>query len=275
MPRRPGITLHLKAPTTIPIEADVISPDRFEGLTLSDVAALTVFYGRRRMPLGELFDIDDGDGDDITVCGDLRSFKKIGYGMTRGRITLTGDVGPHLGAHMSGGEVLVEGSAGDWVGAHMSGGRITVSGSAGHYLGAAYSGEKRGVLGGTILVRGSCGREVGSRMRRGLIVVIGDSGEFTGAGMIAGSIFVGRRLGLRAGAGMKRGTIVALGDVAALLPTFRFVCRYRPIFLDCYFNHFGDLFAEAACAPQATFRRYVGDMNTVGRGEILVRDQSE
>ena len=71
-------------------------------------------------------------------------------------------------------------------------------------------------------------------MRRGLIVVLGDTGEFAGAGMLAGTVFVRGRLGRRPGAGMKRGTIVAFGEAPELLPTFRYACSYRPVFLQCY-----------------------------------------
>jgi len=194
------ITLRLKEPTTIPIEADSICPDHFVGV----------------------------------VEGDLRHVKKIGQRMTRGRITVRGDVGLHLGAYMSGGEITVEGNAGDWAGAHMQGGRLWIKGNAGHLLGAAYRGEKRGVNRGVIVVEGDAGREAGAQMRRGLIVVLGDVGDFAGARMIAGSIFVFGRLGARAGAGMKRGTIVAFGDHVELLPTFRYECRFQPVFLRYY-----------------------------------------
>lgn len=269
-----GVTLRRRESSPIPVEADSICPDRFISLGQSEIAALPVFYGRRRVTLGDVFEVDGAGGDNITVTGDLRSVKKIGYGMSRGKITVTGEVGPHVGAYMSGGEITVQGNAGDWVGAHMKGGRIVVEGDAGHYVGAAYLGEKRGVVGGTIIVTGSAGREVGARMRRGLIVVMGDSGEFAGAGMIAGSIFVLGRLGGRPGAGMKRGTIVAFGEAPDLLPTFRCACRYEPVFLRCYARRLSewDLFRDPHLTD-GVFRRYVGDLNTVGKGEILVRDQ--
>jgi formylmethanofuran dehydrogenase subunit C len=154
----------------------------------------------------------------------------------------------------------------------MKGGRLIIEGNAGHFTGAAYSGETKGMLGGTIIVRGSCGREVGGRMRRGLVVVLGDSGEFAGAGMLAGSVFVAGRLGGRPGAGMKRGTIVAFGEAPAMLPTFHYACTYRPVFLQTHLRAIrsaGSLDETVLTAD--TFRRFVGDMNTGGRGEVLVR----
>jgi formylmethanofuran dehydrogenase subunit C len=267
--------LRRKESSSIPVEADSISPDRFLGLSLSEVAALPAFYGRRKVTLGDLFEIDGANADAITVSGDLTAVKKIGYGMSRGQVTVAGDVGPHTGAFMTGGELTVQGNAGDWLGAHIHGGRIVVDGDAANFVGAAYSGEARGATGGTIVVRGRAGREVGGRMRRGLIVILGDTGEFAGAGMVAGSIFVGGRLGARPGAGMKRGTIVAFGETPALLPTFTYSCTYRPVSLRPYLRQLSawGLAGEAELADGA-FRRYLGDMNTVGKGEILIRDQS-
>ncbi|MFA4964589.1 MAG: formylmethanofuran dehydrogenase subunit C [Thermoleophilia bacterium] len=276
MYERGGYALRRKESSSIPVEADSISPDRFVGLSLSEVAALPAFYGRRKVTLGDLFEIDGMDPDHITVSGDLKAVKKIGYGMSRGQVTVAGDVGPHTGAFMTGGELTVHGSAGDWLGAHIRGGRIVVDGDAAHFVGGAYSGETRGATGGVIVVRGNAGREVGGRMRRGLIVILGDSGEFAGAGMVAGSVFVGGRLGARAGAGMKRGSIVAFGEAPEPLPTFSYACTYRPVFLRPYLRRLSawGLAGESELADGA-FRRYVGDRNTVGKGEILIRDQSQ
>jgi formylmethanofuran dehydrogenase subunit C len=271
-----GMTLTRKEASSIPVEADSICPDRFAGLGPNEIAALPAYYGRRKVTLGDLFEIEGAATDNVTVSGDLKAVKKIGQGMSMGTITVAGDAGPHLGAFMSGGEIVVQGNAADWVGAHMSGGRIVVKGDAGHFVGAAYSGERHGVSGGTIVIRGNAGREVGGRMRRGLIVVLGDTGEFAGAGMLAGSVFVRGRLGGRPGAGMKRGSIVAFGEAPELLPTFRYACGYRPVFLQCYLQSLiTSGVVESPGLPGGEFRRYVGDMNSGGRGEVLVRDQSQ
>jgi formylmethanofuran dehydrogenase subunit C len=286
--RATGILLRLKdrlpesssASASIPIEADCICPDLFAGRSLEEIKSLPVFYGRRKMALSDLFAVESvGQGGDsspphIIVQGDLAHVKKIGHRMTQGRITVRGTAGLHLGAFMSGGEIVVEGNAGDWAGAHMQGGRIWIKGNAGHLLGAAYRGEKSGVNRGEIIVEGNAGREVGAQMRRGLIVVMGDAGDFSGARMVAGSLFVFGCLGARAGAGMKRGTIVACGDHGDLLPTFRYACRYQPVFLRQYLLRLrawglpiGDEYLEGS------YQRYHGDFSTLGKGEILIYDQ--
>ena len=63
--------------------------------------------------------------------GDAGRVKWIGRGMTRGRITIHGNAGMHLGAYMKGGTIEVTGDASDWVGAEMTAGLIRIGGNAG------------------------------------------------------------------------------------------------------------------------------------------------
>ncbi len=273
VPGRPTL-LQPKAPLTLPVEADCITPDRFIGLSSREVAALRVLCGRRWLVLGDLFTVTGDGAAEIVLEGDLSHIKRIGQGMTRGRITIHGDVGLHLGTQMSGGEIVVQGNVGAWAGAQMSGGTIRVYGNAGPLLGGTYPGEVRGMSGGAIVVQGDAGSRAGERMRRGLIAVQGNAGEFAGACMIAGSLFVCGKLGAWAGAGMKRGSIIALGGLGTeLLPTFHYACRYRPTFLPLYLRQL-QAWGLAVAQEQVggLYHRYVGDITTVGKGEILVYD---
>ena len=270
------IILHLREPSAIPIEADSITPDLFAERNRSEIEALPAFYGRRKVTLGDLFSVDGERSDSIVIQGDLQHVKKVGQGMSRGRIAVRGDAGPHLGAYMQGGQISVQGNAGDWAGAHMEGGHIWIKGNAGHHVGAAYPGEKHGVNRGVIIIEGNTGRELGARARRVLIVALGNVGDFAGANMIAGSIFVFGRLGDRAGTGNKRGSIVAFGELKEMLPTYRYECRHQPVFLRYYLNrmrHWG--LPIAMDTADGIFRRYTGDITTIGKGEILVYDQPE
>jgi len=280
------VTLRLREPTTIPIEADSICPDHFAGYSRAEIEALPAYYGRRKVTLGDLFTVEGEHSDNIIVEGDrsaersrqsLCHVKRIGQGMSRGRITIHGDAGMHLGAEMCGGEILVNGDVDGWAGAQMSGGLIRVRGNAGPLLGGAYPGEKRGMRGGVIIVEGDAGPRAGERMRRGLIAIQGSVGEFAGVRMIAGSIFVFGALGARAGAGMKRGTIVALGGLAdGLLLTFCYACSYRPSFLRYYLCRLREWGLPVTPEQiEGIFRRYSGDITTLGKGEILVHDQCE
>ena len=245
-----GLTLTRKESSATPVVAESICPDRFLGLGISQIAALPILSGGREVPLGDVFDVDGAGADNVIVTGDLSTVEGIGQGMTMGRVTVTRDVGPRLGAGMSGGEIIAERGVGDSVGSAMSGGRIVVGGNA--------------------------GREVGGRMRGGLIVVLGDAGEAAGIDMDDGTIFVGGGLGGPPGAGMKRGRIVAFGEAPELLPSFRLAGRDRLEFLQVQLP---DLEATGLVTspwiPDAEFRRFVGDTDSEGQGEVLVRDQPE
>jgi formylmethanofuran dehydrogenase subunit C len=264
--------LRLRESVTLPVEAEAISPDRFAGLSQAQVTALPVLVGRRHRHLGDLFEVEGDGAAEILIEGDLSHVKRIGQGMTQGKIDIQGNVGMHLGCAMRGGEISVRGDVGAWAGAKMSGGKLWVHGNAGAMLGGPYVGETRGMRGGVIVVEGDAGPRVGERMRRGLIVIGGDAGELAGARLIAGSIVVLGLLGERPGAGMKRGTIVALGGLKdSLLPTFRYACTYQPVFLRTYLRRL-----QAMRLPitqeqiYADYRRFTGDANTIGKGEILV-----
>jgi formylmethanofuran dehydrogenase subunit C len=257
--------------TKIPVEAECITPDNLAGKSPDEIARLPVQHGNTALPLGEFFRVegDAGDGE-VLLEGDCSRVKLIGAEMRSGRITIRGHAGMHLGAEMRGGEIVVHGNAADWVGAEMRGGRIRVHGNAGHLVGAAYRGSRLGMRGGVILVDGMVGNEIGGTMRRGLIAVGGDTGDFAGVGLIAGSVFVFGQPGIRTGAGMKRGTIAVFGEAPQLLPTFRYDCVYRPVFLRLYLRQLAVWgFRPAEPFLDGSYRRYSGDLVALGKGEIL------
>src|SRR4051812_27656278 len=125
------LTLTLREQPDVPLEAEVLTPDRLGGA--DDVRALPLWHGKERTRVGEFFAVS-GSGDDVRVEGDLTRVWSVGAGMTAGRLTVAGDVGMHVGARMRGGELHVEGDAGDWAGAGMHGGTLVVRGSAGWRL---------------------------------------------------------------------------------------------------------------------------------------------
>jgi formylmethanofuran dehydrogenase subunit C len=267
--------LTVKFQPQAPLEAEAITPDNFFGKSAADIAGLPVMHGNEPALIGDFFQVD-GDGNaEIVLNGDLSRVKSIAAGMTRGKVTVNGDAGMHLGAGMHGGEIIACGNAGDWAGAEMTGGKIRIRGNAGHGLGGAYRGSRRGMNQGLIIVEGNAGNEAGALMRRGLIAIAGNAGDFAGAFMIAGSIFVFGKMGIRAGAGLLRGTIVAFQPME-LLPTYRYDCRYRPDFLKLIFQ---ELKHEGMKIPgdyaAGAYRRYSGDFNRLGKGEILIYDQRQ
>ena len=176
----------------------------------------------------------------------------------------------HLGAEMHGGVIEVYGNTGDWVGAEMRGGHIHVHGDAGDLAGAAYRGSRHGMRGGVLLIDGRAGNEISATMRRGLIAIGGDVGDFAGVSLIAGSILVFGRAGMRIGAGMKRGTVALFGPPPQLLPTFRFSCVYRPVFMPFFLKQLTNWgFTAAARHLHGSYRRYCGDRVALGKGEVL------
>jgi formylmethanofuran dehydrogenase subunit C len=262
------LTLTVKEQPAVPLEAEVLSPDRLAGLGHDEVRALPVFLGKHRYRLDDFFGVEGAGGDELEVRGDARQVKWVGRGMTRGRITVVGNVGMHLGAYMKGGVIEVSGDASDWVGGEMADGLIRIGGNAGGQVGAAYRGSLAGMKGGTILVGGSAGLEVGMRMRRGVIAVGGPVRDFAGLQMKGGTIFLLGGAEIRTGAWMVRGTIVSLRPVR-LLPTFAPACTYNPTFLRLYARHLQALGLTIPCQGGG-YRRYTGDAAVPGKGEVLV-----
>ena len=262
--------LTLKKRPHVPLEAEVLSPDVIAPLTHDQVRALSVILGKRQYRLDDFFEVEGAGSEDVEVRGDAGRVKWIGRGMTRGRVTVAGNAGMHLGAYMKGGTIDVSGNASDWVGAEMKGGRIRIRGNAGGQIGAAYRGSMSGMNGGTILIEGSAGIEIGMRMKRGIIAVKGPVRDFAGLQMKGGTIFLMGGAELRTGAWMLRGTIVALTPVR-LLPTFAYACAYHPTFLRVYARHLRPLgFSIPGDVREGTYARYTGDAAIPGKGEILV-----
>ncbi|HEY7622564.1 MAG TPA: formylmethanofuran dehydrogenase subunit C [Solirubrobacteraceae bacterium] len=264
-----SLTLTLREQPAVPLEAEVLTPDRLAGASRAEIEALSVWHGNEATRVGEFFAVS-GNGDDVRLEGDLRRVKFVGAGMTAGRLTVAGDVGMHAGAGMRGGELQVEGDAGDWAGAGMGGGTLVVHGSAGRQLGGVYAGERAGMRGGEIVVRGDAGEQAGAGLRRGLIAVAGRVGEAAGLRMLAGTIVALGGIGARAGAGMRRGSIVTMAP-ATLLPTFVFACSYRPPFLALYLRRLRTLGLDVSEEQLGgRYARWSGDGLELRRGEILI-----
>jgi formylmethanofuran dehydrogenase subunit C len=273
------IRLRLREANRVPLEAEVITPDRLGPLQAAEIERLPVYYGNKAHPLAEHFEVTvnsageaaDG-GPTVVVEGPTGRVKRLGEQMSCGRLVVAGDTGMHAGAEMTGGELIIEGNADDWTGAEMAGGLLWIKGRAGNRAGSTYRGSKVGMTGGVLVVGGDAGHEVGGYMRRGLVVVLGSAQDFAGARMVAGTVLVLGRAGLRAGAGLRRGTVVVAGGVPEVLPTFRETCVYRPGFLAVYAR---TLRARGLPVPEGVlegrpFRRLGGDLAELGKGELLL-----
>jgi formylmethanofuran dehydrogenase subunit C len=263
-------TFTIKERPVVPLETELFTPDVIAPLTHGEVGALPVFLGKRQYRMDDFFEVEGPGSDDLEVHGDAGRVKWIGRGMTRGRITIHGDAGMHLGAYLKGGTIEVTGNASDWVGAEMTDGLIRIAGNAGGQIGAAYRGSLAGMRGGAILVGGSAGMEVGMRMRRGVIAVRGPVRDFAGLQMKGGTLVLMGGAEIRTGAWMVRGTIVSLKPLR-LLPTFSYACAYNPTFLRIYAKSLHAMGFSIPDEEQAgTYQRFTGDTSVPGKGEILV-----
>lgn len=274
----------------LPIEMHGVLPTALADKSLAEIERWPVQQGNRQLPLAEFFDISGEAGERVwRFEGDLTRVHWLAAGIDAGKIHVAGSVGRHAASGMTGGTLTVDGDAGDCLGAEMAGGLIDVGGSAGNLVGAPYRGGRRGLTGGTILIRGSAGDELGRAMRRGLIAVAGNVGTAAGYDFLAGTILIGGSAGPRLGAGTRRGTIVLTRATRCaestsrsagttppppLPPTFRRAGRYQPTFLRLLARHLAQFDFPFSCDDAAAeYETYVGDLLTVGKGEILVRTE--
>lgn len=264
------ITLRLTQQPKVPLEAECLSPDRLVEQSNDQIRSATIYHGKRQVRVDEFFDVDGERSDEIEIHGDLNRVRHVGRLMSRGSVTIHGDIGMHLGAHMSGGRIEVFGNAGDWLGGEMTGGQIHVHGRAGQQVGAAYRGSLFGMCGGTIVVDDAAGIEIGMRMRRGLIVIGGRAGDFVGLQMKGGTIVLCQGAEIRTGAWMQRGTIISLQDIP-LMPTFAPSGSFNPTFINVLSKQVSTFDCQLPFeSATGTYQRYCGDLAVPGKGEVLV-----
>ena len=264
------ITFHLKRQPTVPLEAEVLSPDVLADLSNAEIQTLIVYHGKRQLPLREFFDVEGEHSEDLVIYGALQKVRWIGRAMSKGSVTVHGTVGMHLGAYMSGGRIEVHGSAGDWIGAEMKNGFIHVHGNAGGQVGAAYRGALGGMKDGTIVVDGTAGLEVGMRMRGGNIVIREEARDFTGLQMKGGTILLMNGAEIRTGAWMNRGTIISMKPLQ-MMPTFALAGERDTASIGPFAEQMKTVGIDLPSAPtDGTFHLYSGDLSVSDKGEILI-----
>ena len=205
-----------------PVIAECINPDVFQGKTLDEIAALTLWEGNKQKKLGNLFKIEEATAEspNITINGDVSEVRRIGMGMKNGEIVIKGNAGMHLGSKMAGGKITVHGDVGGWAGVEMRGGAIEIHGNAGDYLASSYRGSTEGMHKGKIIVHGNVGSDVAVFMHGGTIKIYGNAGQFLGFRMRNGTIYVEKNAETRVGACMTGGKIVVGGFLEEVMPTF-------------------------------------------------------
>ena len=87
------IKLTLREAPKVVLESEVITPDRFLDQSNEEIRASVVYHGKRQKRLDDFFEVDGERSDHIDIHGDLTRVRHIGRGMTRGSVTIHGDVG--------------------------------------------------------------------------------------------------------------------------------------------------------------------------------------
>lgn len=264
-----GLRLRLRRAEGPPVDMSPLTPERLQGLSRGDIAGLRLQAGNRRRRVDELFELDDGDEDRLTVAAAAPRLHRIGAAMRRGRLHVEGHAGLYCGLAMQGGELLVDGDCADYAGAAMAGGRLSISGRAGARVGGTPDGERVGMRGGVLRVGGPVGPLAGDRLRRGLLLLEGGAGDALAARMIAGTVLVLGPVGADLGLGMRRGTVWLSGP-AELPATFNPNGVRRLGFLALLtreLNALGGGFVGIDL--DAPVQRWLGDRGCDGRGEVL------
>jgi len=245
----------------VPVEAGCMTTDVFSEKSLEEIKSLVIWEGNKRRKLEELFKVecnDEHENDEaLRISGDLSKVKKIGCGMTRGKMVIEGNTGSHIGENMKGGSIIVYGDAGSWLGSSMKGGRIEVIGKAGDYVASPYRGSTQGMKGGEIIIHEDIGNEAGCFMNGGFIKIEGNASQFLGIHMKDGTILVQGNSDSRVGAEMLDGKIIVCGHVREVLPTFA-IEDVRPSV---------KINGERINGP---FYRFVGDLADNGDGKLYI-----
>lgn len=267
-----ALTLSMKFRPRQRVDMSPLVCDQLENLDPTEIAAIELQSGKRKIRVDELFSISGSNTQDILIKHSFNKLDFIGKGLTCGRIIVEGDAGAYIGMAMQGGEIIVQGSVEIYAACEMQGGLLLIEEHAGDLLGGALPGNKQGMKGGTVIVKGNAADRAGDHMRRGNILIEGDAGDYCGSRMIAGTIAVMGQVGKHPGYAMRRGTLL-LWNQPPLPPTFKDCGSHTLAFLPILFASFSKLdtrFAEAS-AGFSRVHRYGGDIAELGRGEILVK----
>jgi formylmethanofuran dehydrogenase subunit C len=222
------VTITMKNPSALYLEADNISPDKFAGKTASQIAELHVYEGNTTSTLGKYFEVAGNAGATaadtrIVVKGDVKKVKYLGMKMSAGELVVEGSTDLYAGAWMSGGKMLVKGNVEAFAATCMTGGELIIEGNAGNYLGSAYRGDWRGVSGGKILVKGNAGSDVGQYMLGGEIVINGNADVHVMTHAEGGKVTIKGNAKSKLGGQLVDGTIIVFGTIDVMMPGFKFV----------------------------------------------------
>jgi formylmethanofuran dehydrogenase subunit C len=268
-----ALILRLKEAPNQRVDLSCLVPENLQGLAEKAIARLPIHTTCEKLYAGDLFDIRVGDPWSVRLEGGSDRFDFVGAGMTRGDIAVMGRVGQQAGRLMRGGTLHIHGDAGPHAASRLSGGRLEINGNAGDGLGGPLAGEMAGMAGGIVIARGDAGARAGDRLRRGLVVVEGRSGAEAGCRMLAGTLVL-RGAIAAPGVLMRRGTIVVTKEDCPMLPTFVDCGPHQLVAARLLSAELERLNVSWFRELKQPLRRFMGDMATLGKGEIWVASRS-
>jgi formylmethanofuran dehydrogenase subunit C len=266
-----GFTFRLRSPPTQRVDLARLTPQALRGRSIAEIGALRIHTTRALLTVGDLFDLREGDLEEIVFEGGAERLDRVGAGLSAGRVRVVGDVGVEAGRGMTGGVLTIEGGAGPYAGSGMRGGLLKIRADAGERLGGPLAGETEGMNGGAIHVGGSAGARAGDKLRRGFILVEGEAGDYAGSRMIAGTLAIGGRAGALPGYLMNRGTILLAEGATEMAPTFLDCGAFELVAAKLLAAHVETMSARLGAAFRGPLRRYAGDLAALGKGEIFLK----
>jgi formylmethanofuran dehydrogenase subunit C len=264
-----ALTFTLKTQPAQRIDMSPLTPDNLAGKTSSDIAAIELQCGNRKLRTDALFDISGENASDIVINNGCGKLDYIGSGMKSGRITIHGGAGSWLGLQMKNGEIVLNGDADAYAAGELAGGIIRINGNVGDFLASALPGNRKGMKGGMVIVTGNAGDRAGDQMRRGTVFIEGNAGAYCASRMLAGTIGVMGSVGNYVGFGMRRGTLL-LFSPPKLHSTLQDCGTHTLPFLNLMCKSFEGLPTRFALMKGNRVRRFAGDLANDGKGEILV-----
>ena len=265
-----ALTFTVKQETDQRVDMSPLVCQLLQGMNVTDIAAIELQNGKRKVRVDELFELSGSDTQNILIKNSYAKLDFIGKDLESGNMIVQGDAGAYFGIGMKSGVLTAEGNVGLYAACEMKNGLLTINGDAGDFLGAALPGNKQGMKGGTVLVKGNVGQRAGDHMRRGTMLIEGNAGDYCGSRMVAGTIAVMGKTGRFLGYAMQRGTIL-LWQQPKLSATFNDCGSHTLAFLPILFKSFKNLNSRFAGESFNRVQRYGGDMAEKGRAEVLVR----
>jgi formylmethanofuran dehydrogenase subunit C len=222
------VTITMKNPPALYLEAEHITPDAFAGKSSAQIAELHVYEGNTTYTLGKYFEITGNAGataadTKVIVKGDVTKVKYIGMKMSAGELVIESSTDLYVGAWMTGGKLHAKGDVKAFAATGMKGGELIIDGNAGNYLGAAYRGDWRGMSGGKILVKGNAGSDVGMYMNGGEMVINGNVDVHLATHAEGGKIIVKGNAPSKVAGQMVEGDIIIFGTIDVMMPGFKYV----------------------------------------------------